>query len=86
MFDRITKYNGKDPKKCHFWLNQVGTACLESGRNFRQVLMYCTKDHVLSVLSGLSVDLSNEEIKEEMMECFSSAPTQRQAIKMMQTM
>ena len=83
MFDRITKYDGKDPEKCHFWLNQVGTACLELGRNFTQALMYCTEDHILSVLSGLSVDLSNEEIKEEMMGCFSSTPTRRQAIEMM---
>ena len=57
MFDRITKYDGKDPEK---WLNQVGTACLELGRNFRQALMYCIKDYIFSVLSGLSVNLSNE--------------------------
>ena len=48
--------------------------------------MYCAEDHVLPVLSGLSVNLTNEEIKEEMMGCFSSAPTQRQAIAKMQTM
>ena len=34
LFSRITKFDGKDPQKCHFWLNQVHVACLESGRNF----------------------------------------------------
>ena len=34
LFNRITKYDGKDLQKCHFWLNQVQIACLESGRNF----------------------------------------------------
>ena len=34
LFNRITKFDGKDPQKCHFWLNQVHVACLESGRKF----------------------------------------------------
>ena len=66
MFNRITKYYEKDPEKCHFWLNQVGTASFKLGRNFRQAL---------SVLSGLSVNLCNEEIKEEIMGCLSSVST-----------
>ena len=86
MFSRITKYDGKDPQKCHFWLNQVHVVCLESGRNFQQALMFCAEDTVLSVLSGLSPRLSNEEVKEEMMRCFSPIPTRRQAIEMMRTM
>ena len=35
LFNKIAKYNGKDPEKCHYWLNQVSMACMESGRNFR---------------------------------------------------
>ena len=64
--------DGKDPQKCHFWLNQVHVACLESGRNFRWALMFCAEDTVLSVLSGLIPGLSDEEVKEEMMRCFLS--------------
>ena len=86
LFNRTTKFDGKDPQKCHFWLNQVHVACLESGRNFQQALMFCTEDTVLSVLSGLSPRLSDEEVKEEMMRCFSPIPTRRQAIEMMRTM
>ena len=69
-----------------FWLNQVHVVCLESGRNFRQALMFCVEDTVLSVLSGLSPRLSNEEVKEEMMRCFLPIPMRRQAIEMMRTM
>ena len=52
----------------------------------RQALIFCTKDTVLSVLSGLNPGLSDEEIKEEMMRCFSPIPTRRQTIEMMRTM
>ena len=36
LFNKIAKYDGKDPEKCHYWLNQVRVACMESGRNFHQ--------------------------------------------------
>ena len=38
------------------------------------------------VLSGLSPRLSNEEVKEEMMRCFSPITMRRQGIEMMRTM
>ena len=48
--------------------------------------MFCAEDTVLSVLSGLSPWLSDEEVKEEMMGYFSPTPMRRQAIEMMRTM
>ena len=86
LFSRITKYDGKDPQMCHFWLNQIHVACLESDRSFQQALMFCAEDTVLSVLSGLSPRLSDKEVKEEMMRCFSPIPMRRQAIEMMKIM
>ena len=67
LFNKIAKYNGKDPEKCHYWLNQVSMACMESGRNFRQSLMFCAKDAVLTVLSGLNPALTDDQITEEIM-------------------
>ena len=49
-------------------------------------IMFCAKDTVLSVLSGLGPGLSDEEVKEEMMRCFSPIPMRRQAKEMMRTM
>ena len=37
--------------------------------------MFCAEGTVLSVLSGLNPRLSEEEVKEEMMRCFSPMPT-----------
>ena len=54
LFNKIAKYNGKDPEKCHYWLNQVSMACMESGRNFRQLLMFCAEDAILSVVGTKS--------------------------------
>ena len=48
--------------------------------------MFGVEDTVLSVLSGLSPRLSDEEVKEEMMRCFSPIPIRRQAIEMIRTM
>ena len=65
---------------------QVHVVCLESDRNFQQVLMVCVENTVLSVLSGLSPRLSDKEVKKEMMRCFSPIPMRRQAIEMMRNM
>ena len=48
--------------------------------------MFCADSTVLSVLSGLNPRLSEGEVKEEMMRCFSPIPTRRQTIEMMRTM
>ena len=86
LFNKIAKYNGKDPEKYHYWLNQVSMACMESGRNFRQSLMFCAEDEVLTVLSGLNPALTDDQIREEIMMCFSLAPTRRQALEKLRAM
>ena len=48
--------------------------------------MFCAEGTVLSVLSGLNPRLSEEEVKEEMMRCFSPIQIRRQVIEMMRTM
>ena len=86
LFNKIAKYDGKDPEKFHYWLNQASMACMESGRNFRQSLMFCAEDAVLTVLSGLNPALTNDQIREEIMMCFSLAPTRRQALERLRAM
>ena len=86
LFNKIAKYNGKDPEKCHYWLNQVSMACMDSGRNFRQSLMFCAEDAVLTVLLGLNPALTDDQIREEIMMCFSLAPTRRQALEKLRAM
>ena len=86
LFNKIAKYNEKDPEKCHYWLNQVSMACIESGRNFRQSLMFCAEDTVLTVLSGLNPALTDDQIREEIMMCFSLALTRRQALERLRAM
>ena len=86
LFNKIAKYNGKDPEKCHYWFNQVSMACIESGRNFRQSLMFCAEDAVLTVLLGLNPALTDDQIREEIMMCFSLAQTRRQALEKLRAM
>ena len=54
---------------------------MESGRNFHQSLMFCAEDAVLAVFLGLNPGLTDEQVKKEIMRCFSPAPTRRQAIE-----
>ena len=86
LFNKIAKYNGKDPEKCHYWLNQVSMACMESGRNFRKSLMFYAEDAVLKVLLGLNTALIDDQIREEIMMCFSLAPNKRQALEKLRAM
>ena len=86
LFNKIAKYDGKDPEKYHYWLNQVWVVCMESGRNFHQSPMFCAEDVVLAVLSGLNPGLTDEQVKEEIMRCFSPALTRRQAIEKLRAM
>ena len=86
LFNKIAKYDEKDPEKCHYWLNQVWVACMESDRNFHQSLIFCAEDAVLAVLSGLNQGLTDEQVKEEIMRCFSPAPTRREAIEKLRAM
>ena len=86
LFNKIAKYNGKDSEKCHYCLNQVSMACMESGRNFRQSPMFCAEDAVLTALLGLNPALTNNQIREEIMMCFSLAPTRRQALEKLRAM
>ena len=48
--------------------------------------MFCAKDRVLAVLSGLNPGLTDEEVKEEIMRCFSPALARRQAIEKLRAM
>ena len=59
---------------------------MESGRNFRQLLMFCTEDAVLTVLSGLNPALTDDQIREEIMMCFSLALTTIQALEKLRAM
>ena len=59
---------------------------MESGRNFRQSLMFCAEDAVLTVLSGLNPAFTDDQIREEIMMCFSLAPTRRQALEKLRAM
>ena len=51
-----------------------------------QSLMFCAEGAVLAVLSGLNPGLTDEQVKEEIMRCFSPAPTRRQAIEKLRAM
>ena len=63
LFNKIAKYDGKDPKKCHYWLNQVWVACMESGRNFCQSLMFCAEDTATEMLERELTEISIPNIR-----------------------
>ena len=48
--------------------------------------MFCAEDAVLTVLSGLNPALTDDQIREEIMMCFSLALTRRQALEKLRAM
>ena len=48
--------------------------------------MFCSEDAVLTVLSGLNPALTDDQIREEIMMCFSLAPNRRQVLEKLRVM
>ena len=48
--------------------------------------MFCAEDAVLTVLSGLNTALTDDQIREEIMMCFSLALTRRQTLEKLRAM
>ena len=70
MFAAVPRYDGK---------NKEGSA----GRNLRLELLNRSGGDVTTIISGMDDNVNDEDLKEEIMRCFSNAPTTIQAIGML---
>ena len=79
MFTAVPRYDGKNKEECAVWLNQISSLATLAGCSLRLELLNRSED-VMTVIAGMDDTVSDDNLKEEIMRCFSTAPTMIQAI------
>ena len=80
MFAAVPKYDGKNKEECAVWLNQISSLTTSAGCSLRLELLNRSEGDVTTVIAGMDDTMSDDNLKEEIMRCFSNAPTMIQAI------
>ena len=83
MFAAVPKYDGKNKEECAVWINQISSLAASAGRNLRLELLNRSEGDVMTMIPGMDDNVDDEDLnklKEEIMRCFSNAPTTIQAI------
>ena len=76
----VPRYDGKNKEKCAVWINWISSLATSAGRNLRLELLNRSEGDVTTIIAGMDDNVSDEDLKEEIMRCFSNAPTTIQAI------
>ena len=83
MFAAVPRYDGKNKEECAVWLNQISSLATLVGHCLRLVLLNRSEGDVTIVIAGMDDTVSYDDFKEEIMRCFSNAPTMKQAIRVL---
>ena len=76
----IPRYDGKNKEECAVWLNWISSLALLAGCSLRLELLNRSEGDVTTIIAGMDDTISDDDLKEEIMRCFSNAPTMIQAI------
>ena len=80
MFAATPKYDGKNKEECAIWVNRVSSLAASAGRSLRLELLNISDGDVMTMIAGMDDNMDDQDLKEEIMRCFSNAPTTIQAI------
>ena len=80
MFAAVPRYDGKNKEECAVWLNWISSLALLAGHSLRLELQNRSEGDVTIIIAGMNDTVSDDDLKEEIMRCFSNAPTMIQAI------
>ena len=80
MFAAVPRYDGKNKEECAVWLNWISSLALSAGCSLRLELLNRSEGDVTTIITGMDDTVSDDDLKEEIMRCFSNAPTMIQAI------
>ena len=86
LFAAIPRYDGSNKEECAIWISRIDQLATSTGRNLQMELLNWADGPVMTMLAGMSEDVDDEDIKEELMRCFSNAPTTIQAIQVLRSM
>ena len=71
QFDKIKIFDGSNPAECHPWLEEVHALCTQTGRPFREMLLLCAGQAVRDVITDMSPDATDDQIKNDLITGYS---------------
>ena len=83
MFAAVPRYDGKNKEECAVLITQILSLAALAGCNLRLELFNRSEGDVTTVIAGMDDTISDEDLKEEIMRCFSNAPTMIQVIEVL---
>ena len=83
MFAAVPRYDGKNKEECVVWITQISSLAALARCNLRLELLNRSEGDVMTVIAGMDDTVSDEDLKEEIMRCFSNASTMIQAIEVL---
>ena len=84
MFAAVPRYDGKNKEECAVLITQILIPCsLGRMHILRLELFNRSEGDVTTVIAGMDDTISDEDLKEEIMRCFSNAPTMIQVIEVL---
>ena len=75
MFAAVPRYDGKNKEECTMWINQISSLAASAGRNLRLKLLNRSEGDVMTIIAGMDDNVDDEDLKKEIMRCFSNTPT-----------
>ena len=80
MFAAVPRYDDKNKEECAVWINWISSLAASAGQNLRLELLNRSEGDVTMMIAGMDDNMIDEDLKEEIMRCFSNALTTIQAI------
>ena len=80
MFAAVPRYDDTNKEECAVWLNQISSLAASAGCSLRLELLNRLEGDVTTTKARMDDNVSDSNLKEEIMRCFSNAPTMIQAI------
>ena len=71
QFEKVKVFDGSKPSKCHPWLEEVHTLCIQTGRPFREMLLLCAGQAVRDFITDMSPEATDDQIKNDLITGYS---------------
>ena len=71
QFEKVKVFDGSKPSKCHPWLEEVHTLCIQTGRPFRKMLLLCAGQAVRNFITDMSQEATDDQIKNDLIMGYS---------------
>ena len=66
QFEKVKVFDGSKPSKCHPWLEEVHTLCIQTGRPFRKMLLLRAGQAVHDFITDMSPEATDDQIKNDL--------------------